>query len=440
MFREKGSVLSDTRRVRLAGTLLVMTMAVTGACNSAQLLAPTSSTITVSAPTRLLPSGGSTEITAFVLEQSGTPVQNGTTVRFSTTLGRVDPVEAQTQNGLATTTFFAEGGSGLAEIRATSGAASGGTQNTNIVQVTVGAAAVNTVTLRANPGSVGPGGGSVELIATVVGEDGQALSGVGVTFSTDQGTLSDSTATTDASGEASTTLTTSQQAVVSAIAGVTTSTNVTITVRSGPIVTIACAPASGTTCAAVQADTTNNTATVVFTITRATGSSTLSTATLDFGDGTSHSLGNLAGGSATVTRTYDGPAGATAVSYTAVVQATDINGESAAVSTVVIVTPRAVLTPINVALSATGETASAEGQRWVFTATATGGGEGTANAPIESYAWDFGDTMTVSTSGNSTAHVYATTAAGVIYTVTVTAETNDGRTASGRTEILVKFP
>ena len=445
MFREKRPILSGISRVWRAGTLLVMALAITGACQKAQLLAPTSSTITVSAPTRLLPSGGSAEITAFVLEQSGTPVHDGTTVRFSATLGRVDPVEAQTRNGLAFTMFFAQNSSGVAEIRATSGAASGGDDGNNVVQITVGAAAVNTVTLRANPGSVGPGGGSVELIATVVGEDGQALSGVAVSFSTDQGTLSASPVTTDADGRARATLTTSQEAIVNATAGVTTSSDVTVSVRAGPIVTIACAPVSGTgNCADVQADTTSNTAAVVFTITKPSASSTLQTATLDFGDGTSQSLGNLAGGTATSPRTvttphtYSGPSGSTARSYTATVQVTDINGESAAASTVVIITPKATLTPISVTLVAgTPETATENGQRWTFTATVTGGGEGTEDASIESYSWDFGDEETATTSGNITAHVYDTVTTQQGRTVTVTVRTPDGRTATGRTEILV---
>ena len=114
------------RASSLAAALLVMTTVVVGGCDKVPLLAPTSSTITVSAPAQVLASGGSAEITAYVLEQSGTPVQNGTTVRFSSTLGRVEPVEAQTTNGLATTMFFADGSSGVAEIRATSGAAGGG--------------------------------------------------------------------------------------------------------------------------------------------------------------------------------------------------------------------------------------------------------------------------------------------------------------------------
>lgn len=427
----------------LKNCLIVAAAIVLTGCDRAQLLAPTRSTITVSAPTRLLPSGGSTEVTAFVVEEAGTPVQNGTTVRFSATLGRVNPVEVQTRNGLALTTFFADNSSGVARVSATSGSASGGTANTNVVEITVGAAAVNTVTLRASPGSIGPQGGTVELIATVVGENGQGLSGIGVTFNTDQGTLSATNVTTNASGEARTQLTTSQQTIVSATAGTKTSSNVTVASRSGPIVSITCVPAAGTgNCAAVQASANSNTATVLFTVTRPTGSSTLRTATLDFGDGSSVSLGNLAGGTTTVTHTYTGPSGATARAYTATVQATDINGESQSASTTVLIAPRPVITPINVTLTAESATATSQGQRWTFTATATGGGEtGTGNALIERYTWEFGDGESGTSSGNTTAHVYTTAVTEQRRTVIVTVHTPDGRTANGRTEILVaKFP
>ena len=434
MFKQKSSVLPGASRVRLAGALLVMAMATIGACDKVPLFAPTSSTITVSAPTRLLASGGSTEITAFVLEQSGTPVQNGTTVRFTTTLGRVEPAEALTLNGLASTVFFADGASGVAEVRAISGSAGGGTDATNVVQLTIGAAAVNIVTLRANPGSVGPSGGSVELVATVVGVDGQTLSGVGVTFNTDQGTLSAANVTTGASGEALTTLTTSQQAIVSATAGIKTSSTVTVTVRSGPIVSITCTPASGTgNCAAVQAGITSNTATVLFTVTKPTGSSTLRTATLDFGDGTSSSLGNLAGGSATVTRTYNGPSGSTAVSYTAVVQATDINAESASASTTVIVTPQAVRPQLIVTLAAVTSTAVlGVGQAVAFTATVTPATDGAD--VVSKYTWTFGDGASAVTSGNATSHVYTTNGT---KTATVSVTTTDGRTATARAEFII---
>ena len=423
----------------LRGAVLLLAALTAAGCDKAQLLAPTKSTISVSAPTRVLPTGGSTEVTALVIEEAGTPVTNGTTVRFTTSLGRVDPVEAQTRNGVATTTFFAMNTSGVARITAISGAASGGSSNANVVEITVGAAAVNTVTLRANPGSIGPGGGTVELIATVVGENGRALDGIGVTFNADQGTLSATNVTTDANGEARTRLTTSQQTVVSATAGTKTSSNVTVGVRSGPIVSITCAPASGTgNCAAVQASATNNTATVLFTVTRPSGSSTLRTAVLDFGDGTSQALGNLAGGTATITHTYTGPDSTTARAYTATVTAVDINGETGAASTTVIVTPRVTPTPINVTITTSSETATTAGQRWTFTANVTGGGEGgTGNATIRSYTWNFGDGQQVTTSGNVIAHVYKTEDRPQRFQVTVTATAADGRTASGETEIIV---
>jgi hypothetical protein len=374
-----------------------------------------------------------------VTEQSGTPVHNGTTVRFTTTLGRLDPVEAQTRNGVAVTTFFANNSSGVARVRAISGAASGGEGNSNEVEITVGAAAINTVTLRANPGSVGPNGGTVELVAAVVGENGQALEGITVAFNADQGSISLSNVVTNASGEARTQLTTTQQAIVTATAGTKTSSNVTIALRAGPILTITCAPATGTgNCAAIQAQVINNAATVVFTVTRASGSSALRTAIIDFGDGTSQSLGNIAGGTTTVTHTYSGPSGSNGQTYNATVLATDVNGEVASVSTSVVVV-RPVITPINVTIADTCAVGTAAGQRCTFTATATGGGEGgTGNAAIESYEWDFGDdTDDIRTSGNATSHVYTSNGT---FTVTVTVRTVDGRSAVGRTQVLIKFP
>lgn len=417
-----------------------LALVVVAGCDKAQLLAPTQSSISITPGTRVLPPNGSTEVMAVVTEQSGTPVHNGTTVRFTTTLGHLDPVEAQTRNGVAVTTFFANNSSGIARVRAISGAASGGEGNSNEVEITVGAAAINTVSLRANPGSVGPNGGTVELIAAVVGENGQALEGITVAFNADQGSLSQSNVVTNASGEARTQLTTTQQAVVSATAGTKTSTNVTVALRAGPILTISCTPAAGSgNCAAVQALTSSNTATVVFTITRATGSSALRTAVIDFGDGTTQNIGNIAGGTVTVTHTYSGPSGSNSQSYNVNVLATDVNGEAASVSTTVVVTPKPAITPINVTIADTCATGTAAGQRCTFTATATGGGEGgTGNAAIESYEWDFGDgSDDLTTSGNIVAHAFTQNGT---FIVTVTVRTVDGRTAVGRTQVLIKFP
>ena len=94
---------------RTGGAIALLLAAGVTACNKVPLLAPSGSTINLSASTRTLPVNGSTGLTAFVTESSGTPVQNGTTVRFTTTLGSVSPVETQTTNGLAVANFLAGG-------------------------------------------------------------------------------------------------------------------------------------------------------------------------------------------------------------------------------------------------------------------------------------------------------------------------------------------
>jgi hypothetical protein len=113
------------------------TFAASSACDKVPLTAPVASTISVSALSTALPPGGSTEVIAVVTEEAGTPVQNGTLVRFSTTSGRVDPAEATTRDGLARTTFTAGSTAGTAKITATSGAAQGGDPD-NTVEITVG--------------------------------------------------------------------------------------------------------------------------------------------------------------------------------------------------------------------------------------------------------------------------------------------------------------
>ncbi len=412
------------------------------ACDKVPLLAPTNSTISLSASTRVLPLNGSTQLTAFVTESSGTSVQNGTTVRFTTTLGSVQPAEVQTRNGSVTAMFFAGTSSGVAEVRALSGAAGGGATGTgtgtgtgttttttaqNVVQITIGTAAVNTVTLRANPSTVGPTGGQVELIATVVAENGNGLESILVTFNSDQGSLSSPTGTTDSSGQARTTLTTAQKASVTATAGTKTSNAVIVDVRAGPGVAIACAPAgTGTNCAAVQASASANTATVVFTVSKGTGTSNLRDTTIDFGDGITQGLGTLAGGSATVTHTYNGPGGSSPRTYTATIRATDVNGEATSAFTNVTITPRAALT-IDLAADTSAAVVVNVGKAVAFTATISGGDS-------QSFSWDFGDGNTATTASTKTSHVYRGNGQ---FTATVTVTTTDGRTATGRVEFII---
>ena len=226
-------------RHRLPGTLLLLLLTagiglVTG-CRKVPLLAPTSSTISVSAPVSVLPINGSTQVTAVVISSAGQAVHDGTTVTFTTTLGSFAPgATAQTKNGSATVTFLAGTQSGTASIVAMSGSAtstpttSGST--TTALTIKIGAAAAASISLSANPQVVPASGGMSTITATVFDANDNALPGVAVSFTTTAGTLSPSTATTDASGRATTTLTTNAAATVTATAGAGITTAPTVAV------------------------------------------------------------------------------------------------------------------------------------------------------------------------------------------------------------------
>ena len=393
----------------LAGTLT--------ACDKAPLLAPTNSTISVSATTRTLPLGGSTEVTAYVIESAGTPVQNGTTVRFTTNLGRVDPIEVETHNGLATTTFFAGDASGVAEVRAQSGAAGGGGSTTpstgtgstpttstsvNVVQITVGAAAVETVTISTNPSTVSANGGTVDVIAQVTGTGGRAVTGVTVTFAADRGTLSSSTALTDANGQARVQLTTNADTTVTASAGgKTTTAGAKVTAQPGPSVTLTCTSSSSSNCSTLNVGDV-----AVFTAARGTTTSTIRSAVLDFGDGAAIDLGNLSG-SATAAHQFTASG-----AYTVRLTATDVNGEVSTSTLIVIVQE-----PVNLLLNLSNPTS----RRISATATVTG-------CTSQRFDWNFGNdavTQTLSTTTNQASSDYNT---GGSKTVSVTVRCTDGRT------------
>jgi hypothetical protein len=416
----------ETMFTRITFSLGVLLLLTAASCDRVPLLAPTNSTVTIDAQSRVVPTGGSTAVTAMVIESSGTPVQNGTVVRFTTTLGRMDPVEAQTRNGMATTTFFAGNDSGVAEVRATSGGAGGSsstpttppsngngntntpttTTNSNIVQIAVGSGAVDTVTVRANPSSVSTGaGGTVSVIATVVGTGGRLLSGIPVSFSASRGTLSSTTATTDAQGEARVTLTTNGETDISVAAG-TKSATTKITGVPGPGVSLTCAVV-GATCATASVGQPVN-----FTAERVAQSATLVSAVLDFGDGSSINLGTLSS-AATVPHVYTQPG-----SYTARLTGTDTNGETATAVQGVQVSP------VNATLSVS-----------ITTPPRTVTGTATVSVPVTQYQWSWGDNTGVQTTTTGSAtHTYA--AAGQ-YNIVVTATLQAGGTITGNTTIVV---
>lgn len=226
-FNPRGRLLSfpaRTLRTVFAELALLPFLVTFGGCDKVPLFAPSTATITLAAGTQTLAAFGATDIRAFVVESGGAPVQNGTLVHFSSSLGSLVPNQAETKDGVATVQFLAGETTGQAQISALSGEAKVSAALT--ITITAGGSTVARVVLIATPGSVSVGGGSVRLTATVLDAAGSPVVGMPVLFSATAGTLSDPVAQSDLNGQASVTLTTSTQTVVTASAGGATATTV----------------------------------------------------------------------------------------------------------------------------------------------------------------------------------------------------------------------
>lgn len=355
-------MLTRCRPLALAGlALLLFALA---ACQKVPLLAPTGSTITLTAPVNVVSTTGSASIVAQVLEAAGTPPHSGTHIAFTTTLGRIEPAEAETDaSGRATVRFVATGTSGTAAISAFSGGASTGT--TGILKFSVGTAAVSAVRVSANPAYVTALGGSTTITANVFDVNGNVLPQVPVVFSTTAGSLSASVVTTDQNGVAQSSLTTSQQAVVTASVGAQGSTagtgntpgtttpsatsgqttgTVTVTVNAAPNVVIT--PPTPSPSAGIPA-------LFTFAVTvPGTNGSAIRSLRVDWGDGSNQQDLGSATGNAVVSHTYRST-GSYVVTATLADAAGNVTTVSTAVNVIPVASPTIIITP-SVPSSCTG--------------------------------------------------------------------------------------
>src|SRR5688500_5397056 len=119
--------LFPRRNRGLLSVLLGITLASAAACQKVPLLAPSGSSIILTASNTAIPANGTVELDAQVLEPSGTPPHQGTHVTYTTTLGVLEPAEAKTDiNGRVRVLFRANGANGTATITASSGGATTG--------------------------------------------------------------------------------------------------------------------------------------------------------------------------------------------------------------------------------------------------------------------------------------------------------------------------
>ena len=404
--------MSLTSRTALVGSLLAAV--IVAGCDKVPLLAPTNTTIRLTSGLGVLPIAGSTEITAIVIESAGTPVQNGTVVTFTSSLGTVEPREARTTNGQATVRYIAGSQSGPAKI----GAFSGGSKSDDL-EILVGAAAAAVVSLRADSTVVPSTGGSTDVIATVLDTGGNPLRGAPVNFSTTAGQLAQSTVLTNDAGDARTTLTTNVNADVTARVGggATAPTGkITISARSLPLISITVAgPLGG------QANSAEVGQPAIFTIKSETGTdgNAIRSVRIDFGDGSGTTLGALPNAT-TVSHVYNRTG-----AYSVTATATDALGFVGSTSTIITVLDRASI-PVSVTA-----TVPLSGGLVTFSANVTI----PAGVSIRAYEWDFGDGVVFTTTGITTSHRYTSART---YHVTLRVIATNGQ--EGFTELDIRVP
>lgn len=156
-------------------------------CNQVDFVAPTGSTINMTAQPTGVDYGGASHLQVIGTRTGGAPLPDDTTVYFTVAdnLGTVDPNPSYTKNGIATATFRAGGRSGDASVSASSGSATASAAEI----IKIGDARATAVIVTASPTNLPAGGGRAQIKAVVTDEAGNQLSNIGVIFSTDHGTL-----------------------------------------------------------------------------------------------------------------------------------------------------------------------------------------------------------------------------------------------------------
>lgn len=426
-FPEQDDSAGLSTRLYVVGMFLVLMTA--AACQKVPLLAPSGSTIILTASNNAIPATGTAELIAQVLEPAGTPPHPGTHVTFTTTLGVIEPAEATTDiNGRVRVTFRANGSNGTATITASSGGATTGTNGA--VKISVGTAAVGRITLTANPTTISANGGSATINANVVDVNGNALVSAPVSFATSAGVLTSSLVTTDSTGNAQTVLTTSVEATVTATVGAPgagtggtggtpgtgggstsgqTSATVTVKVNPLPSVTVAAQGTSHTVGSPVN-----------FTVTVTAGANStaqIKDVRIFFGDGDSAFLGT-ATGTIPIQHLYDREG-----TFPVTARVTDTLGGIGEGGTVIVVQGQVPVVTISFTSVVVGAS-----REFTFTANVF-----PANTTIVSYSWNFGDGQSQTSSTNSATHSYPTGSG--TKTVTVTVTRPNGQQSSSSTTV-----
>ncbi len=362
------------------------------------------SVIVTASPSTVKSSGGSSEVTAAVLDESGNKL-TGIPVIFSADNGTLSATQVQTDgNGEARTTLTT---TKTAKVTATSGSL------TKEVTITVATAPKGTVT--AAPATINAG----QATAITVTPDAGNAGTTSVALDFGDGSTQNLGSVTGAKAVSHTYTTAGTYTVAATFTdgnGDTANASTSVTVGQRKVATVA------------MTASTNNVAMgnpITFTITPTVPDGALPIANIRFdaGDGTTRDLGAVTTGQAvSVVHTYT-----TAGTYQAKATVSDTGGFSNVATQFITVGPRG---PVVVTIAQPSSTP--RNSPITFTATVTPPTGSTA--VLQKIDWDFGDSTSVTTTGLTASKVY--TSANT-YTVKATATLTDGSTGTAQVQIVV---
>gem|GEM_PF-6819548 len=157
--------------------------------------------VTMQAPEQLAVGGATGVVRVTLTDRFGNPARDGTVVAFSTDLGRVEPLVAETTDGVAQTTFTTGTKAGIATLRAITVDERGAQAQ---IRVLPGAPA--RLSLVPDRQALRVGGETTVITASVVDHFANGVAGVTVTLVSDNGLLTPERTRTGASGVATATL------------------------------------------------------------------------------------------------------------------------------------------------------------------------------------------------------------------------------------------
>lgn len=156
-------------------------------CKKVPFFATEGATLIISSDKAYLKTGGDqAKITIVGFNAEGEAIHDHTQVILQATLGQLNPVEVELMNGRATVDFISGSQSGVAQVTARSGNVEA---TPNPLEITIGSAALETLSISASPSAFNEGGGRSQIKVFAFDASGNLLSDIPVILSTTAGTF-----------------------------------------------------------------------------------------------------------------------------------------------------------------------------------------------------------------------------------------------------------